>query len=41
MALETIGGRVYYYYKAGDGVGQLVSDVPINDEKWHKIVMER
>lgn len=41
VALETIGGRVYYRYKAGDASGELVSGVGIADQDWHKIVISR
>lgn len=36
-----VDGLVNYYYKVGSGVGELKSSVAINDEKWHRIVIER
>ncbi|XP_039265221.2 laminin subunit alpha-5-like isoform X2 [Styela clava] len=42
IALETIGGKVHYYYKVGSGVGEIIGTHPaINDETWHRIVIER
>nr|XP_039265768.1 laminin subunit alpha-5-like isoform X2 [Styela clava] len=41
ISLESIDGRVHYNYKVGEGEGQLVSSVTINDNEWHRIVLHR
>nr|XP_026696566.1 laminin subunit alpha-5 isoform X4 [Ciona intestinalis] len=40
-AVETVNGKVRYYFKVGNGFRQLESDVAINTGQWHKIIVRR
>nr|ABY40628.1 alpha 3,4,5-laminin [Ciona savignyi] len=40
-AVETVNGKVRYYFKVGGGFRQLESDVSINNREWHKITIKR
>lgn len=41
MALETEAGYLHYKFRIGRGVANIKGAMPINDNNWHKVELER